>query len=127
MTSAPTTHNLDDLLVFETTDWETGDTFSAGNWDTPILTMKEGAYRGVELTRRYYVFGWEAGSRQRLVQDGPLVEGPRAFLQQKPTAVTAHRQPVVTEIPVEVGDHLIIRGIEYVIGAAATDIELERV
>lgn len=124
--AATTTHNLDDLLTFENTTWDADTVFSAGHWGTPLLTMPYSADRA-DLTRRYCVFGWEAGNRQRMVQDGPLVEGPVAYLQSSPVALTAHRQAPVAEIPVAVGDHLIIRGTEYVIGTAGVDILLERV
>lgn len=124
--TAARTLNLDDLLTFKDEMWDINTTFSAGHWGTPVLTMPYSADRP-DLTRRYSVFGWDADSRQRMVQDGPMVPGPVAYLQSKPDVLTAHRQAPVTEIPVSVGDHLIIRGTEYVIGCAGVDILLDRV
>ena len=124
--TATRTHNLDELLSFKDEIWDTDATFSAGHWGTPVLTMPYSDDRP-DLTRRYSVFGWDVDSRQRMVQDGPKVQGPVAYLLSKPDVVTAHRQAPVTEIPVSVGDHLIIRGTEYIIGSAGVDILLERV
>ena len=125
--TATKTLNLDELLTFKDEVWDTDATFSAGHWDTPMLTMPYEGFSGAALTRRYSVFGWDADSRQRMVQDGPKVQGPVAYLQSKPDVITAHRQAPVTEIPVSVGDHLIIRCTEYVIGCAGVDILLDRV
>lgn len=113
--TAPQTLNVDELLDLKTdNDWDTGSTFSSG-WDTTFLSIPFLSRRGDMLTRRFWIFGWEAGSFHRIVQGGPLVEGPHAYMQEKATVLTAHQQAPVREVPVKDGDHLTIRGTEYII------------
>lgn len=126
-TATVTTHNIDELMELTDDSWCGYPTFSSGSFTKTVLAMESRMHRGVMLVDQYGIFGWEAGSFQRVVQDGPLVEGPIAYMNKKGVALTAHRQEPVREIMVKPGDHLIIRGTTYEIVKQRGDVVLERV
>lgn len=90
--------NIDELMELTDEEWGTGPVFSSGSFATTVLTMEDRVHRGVMLEDQYGIFGWETGSFQRLLQDGPMVEGPQAFMNKKGVSLTVHRQAPVREI-----------------------------
>lgn len=128
MTAATATIlNLDELLDLQNESWCDYPTFTTGSFAKTVLVMEDRMHRGVMLTNQYGIFGWEAGSFQRLVQDGPMVEGPYAYMTKQSVALTAHRQEPREEIMVKTGDRLIIRGTTYEIVDQRGEMILKRV
>lgn len=126
MTDTKAALNLDELLVINDAEPFTYDDgepnsgipqtlFSQDHFTGPQLAMYWTTHNGTDLFRTYSVGGWEEGSYHRMVQDGPRVNGPVAFMNANDVALTAHRQVEREEILVEDGDHVILRGTEYVI------------
>ncbi|MCC3299773.1 hypothetical protein [Arthrobacter caoxuetaonis] len=126
MTSTKAALNLDELLVINDADPYTYDDgepnsgipqalFSQDHFNGPQLKMYYTTHRGTELFRTYSVGGWEEGSYHRIVQDGPRVNGPVAWMNTNDVALTAHKQAEREGILVEDGDHIILRGTEYII------------
>ncbi len=123
------TINCDDQLVINANAYDDADNpiFIQDHFEGPQLTMFHTVHRGTELFKTYSVGGWEAGAFHRKVNEGPLVEGPHAWMSENAVALTAHKQEKRPEILVEPGDHLIIRGTEYEIVAGRWDLKLEPV
>jgi hypothetical protein len=121
-----TTLNLDELLVINDSDPLTYDAghpgagtpqplFSQDHWAGPELAMFYKNVRGVDLYRTFSVGGWEAGNYHRVEHEGPLVEGPQAWMNQNDTTLTAHKQEPRERIIVTDGDTVILRGTGYTI------------
>jgi hypothetical protein len=121
------TFNLDQLLTINDKDTLTYTEghpgagtpqamFGQDHFKGPELAMFDKTYRGTDLYKTYAVGGWEAGNYHRAVDQGPLVEGPHAFLNENATILTAHKQERRERILVTDGDTVIVRGTEYTIG-----------
>lgn len=72
-------------------------------------------HRGTDLYNTYSVGGWEAGNYHRAVDQGPLVEGPHAWMNENATVLTAHPQERRENILVAEGDTVILRRTEYIL------------
>jgi hypothetical protein len=120
------TLNLDELLVIKDSDpftYSEGHPgagtpqalYSQDHWAGPELAMFYKTARGTDLYQTFSVGGWEAGNYHRVEHEGPLVEGPHAWMNENSVALTAHKQEPRDRIIVEDGDTLILRGTEYTI------------
>jgi hypothetical protein len=121
-----TTLNLDELLVINDSDpltYSEGHPgagtpqamFSQDHWAGPELAMFHKNVRGLVLYRTFSVGGWEAGSYHRVEHEGPLVEGPQAWMNENAITLTAHKQEPREQILVTDGDTIILRGTEYTV------------
>ncbi|MGK3708919.1 hypothetical protein [Arthrobacter sp. IK3] len=126
MTDSKTPLNLDELLLIEDKEpytYEDGEPnagipqaiFGQDHFQGPQLAMFYRNHRGTDLFHTYSVGGWEEGSYHRIAEGGPRVNGPVAWMNINDVALTAHKQTPREEIRVEDGDHVIIRGTEYII------------
>jgi hypothetical protein len=118
------TFNLDELL---TIDNKTPLTYTEGHpgagapqamfgqdhFQGPELAMFYKTHRGTDLYKTYSVGGWEAGNYHRVVDQGPLVEGPHAWMNENATVLTAHKQERRERILVTEADTIILRGTAY--------------
>lgn len=120
------TLNLDELLVIKDSDpltYSEGHPgagtpqalYSQDHWAGPELAMFYKNVRGTDLYRTFSVGGWEAGSYHRVEHQGPLVEGPVAWMNENATTITAHKQERREQILVEAGDTIILRGTAFTI------------
>ncbi|MET4144200.1 hypothetical protein [Arthrobacter sp. UYCo732] len=120
------TFNLDQLLIINDSDpitYSEGHPgagtpqalFGQDHFTGPELAMFDKTYRGTDLYNTYSVGGWEAGNFHRVVCQGPLVEGPHAWMSANATVITAHKQERRERILVTEADTLILRGTEYTI------------
>jgi hypothetical protein len=89
--------------------------FGQDHFNGPELAMFYKTHRGTDLYNTYSVGGWEAGNFHRTVDQGPLVEGPHAWMSENGTTITAHKQVRRERILVEAVDTIIVRGTEYTI------------
>jgi hypothetical protein len=89
--------------------------FGQDHYEGPELAMFYKNHRGTDLYNTYSVGGWEAGNFHRVVCQGPLVEGPHAWMSENATVLTAHKQARRERILVAAGDTVILRGTEYTI------------
>ncbi|MCC3292495.1 hypothetical protein [Arthrobacter sp. zg-Y1110] len=126
MTETKPALNLDELLTFKDKEPFTYEDdqpnagipqhiFSQDHFEGAQLAMFYKNHRGTDLYNTYSVGGWEEGNYHRIVQDGPRVNGPVAWMNENAVTLTAHKQTPREEILVEDGDHVILRGTEYVI------------
>lgn len=120
------TFNLDQLLTINDSDpitYSEGHPgagtaqalFGQDHFAGPQLAMFDKTYRGTDLYTTYSVGGWEAGNFHRVACEGPLVEGPDAWMSANATVLTAHKQERREQILVAEDDTLILRGTEYTI------------
>ncbi|TSE14991.1 hypothetical protein B1A87_002715 [Arthrobacter sp. KBS0703] len=120
------TFNLDELLTINDSDpitYSEGHPgagnpqalFGQDHFGGPQLAMFDKTHRGTDLYTTYSVGGWEAGNFHRVICEGPLVEGPHAWMSANATVLTAHKQERREQILVAEGDTIILRGTEYAI------------
>ncbi|HEX9089590.1 MAG TPA: hypothetical protein VF867_19015 [Arthrobacter sp.] len=111
--------NLDELLTINDRASSSEDLPNAeyhqDHFTGPQLTMFDKNYRGTDLYSTFTVGGWEAGNFHRTVFQGPMVEGPHAYLNTNATVLTAHKQERREAILITVEDTLTIRGAEFAI------------
>lgn len=120
--------NLDTLIILTDDAYEYEDTCPGSGTPQPVfsqartgpeLAMFHKTHRGVDLYNTFSVFGWEAGAYHRIVEQGPRVEGPVAYMNVNATVLTAHKQVQRERILVEAGDTLTLRGTDYLISIDA--------
>jgi hypothetical protein len=120
------TFNLDQLLTINDSDpitYTEGHPgagapqalFGQDHFTGPVLAMFDKTYRGTDLYRTFHVGGWEPGNFHRVVCQGPLVEGPHAWMSENATILTAHQQERRERILVNEDDTVLLRGTEYAI------------
>jgi hypothetical protein len=61
----------------------------------------------------FSVFGWTDHTAQRVVDQGPMVQGPYASMSAKASMITAHKQAPRPKIFISKDDTLEIDGVEY--------------
>ena len=66
--------------------------FGQDHYAGPELALFYKNHNGTDLYNTYSVGGWEAGNYHRVVDMGPLVEGPHAWMSENATILTAHKQ-----------------------------------
>lgn len=81
----------------------------------PQLAMFCKNHRDTDLYNTYSVGGWEAENFHRVVDQGPLVEEPHAWMSENATILTAHRQVARERIIVSAGGTVVVRGTEYLV------------
>lgn len=111
--------NLDELLVItdraSTSEGQPNAEYHQDHFTGPQLTMFDKTHRGTDLYTTFTVGGWEAGNFNRKVFQGPMVDGPHAYLNANATVLTAHKQERRGTILITVEDTLTIRGAELTI------------
>lgn len=63
----------------------------------------------------YSVGGWTKGNFHRTVFQGPLVEGPYAYLGEQSVMITAHAQPSEVAYFIEEGTQIKVKGSLYTV------------
>ena len=69
--------------------------------------------RAYAAYRSFRVFGWTKDHADRIVDGGPKVQGPQAFLSQNGSAITAHKQEDPIVINASIHDIFEIDGVNY--------------
>lgn len=109
--------NLDELLIItdraNSSEGQPNAEYHQDHFTGPQLTMFDKTYRGTDLYTTFTVGGWEAGNFNRTVFQGPMVDGPHAYLNANATVLTAHKQERRETILITVEDTLTIRGAEF--------------
>lgn len=71
---------------------------------------------GEAVIHDYYSFGgWDETGEGRIVDNGPMVPGPQAYMFELGVAITAHKQPDTIAFYIETGDKVILRGTTYIV------------